>query len=456
MKVYLAGKIAKNDWRHQIFSDLDRAEFHHEKGKIQTQLITDGFHYNGPFFLSCDHGCYHGDGNHGRGVYYEGCGEDGDSQSTTLKKCLNWIQNSDAIFVWLDAKDAYGTISEIGYANSLKKPIFLAIDKKFEKTYFAKDTWFVQSMCNQVVFSSSFKEAWKEFVKIYKNEENEPFSYIYNKENLKWIRTKISEYCNRLASKHSEKELNSLNRLQLAKNFKDSNYLQYRFEDLLEDKIFIEDIAKEIDFRMVRGYLKNKTQKPDKYLQTWSISETNLIYAFKENYKREQELKNKQSSYIPKATPKQIDFLYSLLEQNGYTVIIPLKDLSFNQANSIIGFFYEKKEISEEINSLLQEKEKTYKANEIVKLINKKLFYSKKEKFGIGLHTKCLHYFEEKGFIILYEDNEYIKYIKLRDNNDPAYIVRLYKEDWISLLIDTLSNKEKYEEIKKFKKKNKQ
>ena len=58
-RVYIAGKISKCDFRHHIVAGLKDHPFD------QTELVTPGFIYVGPFFVSCDHGCYHGNGTHG-------------------------------------------------------------------------------------------------------------------------------------------------------------------------------------------------------------------------------------------------------------------------------------------------------------------------------------------------------------------------------------------------------
>ncbi|MBL0385623.1 hypothetical protein JJB07_03075 [Tumebacillus sp. ITR2] len=166
-KVYLAGKITKNGWRSDIFSELRDAELYNEKGAIHPPSPVDGFSYSGPYFLTCDHGCYHGEYTHGRGNFRYGCGENADNSSTVLKKCQQWITQSDFVFVWIDSVDAYGTVAEVGFAKAMSKPLFLAYDESFRNSDFFKDTWFIQSMADDVVISKSAKEAWSLFAKRY-------------------------------------------------------------------------------------------------------------------------------------------------------------------------------------------------------------------------------------------------------------------------------------------------
>ena len=69
--VYLAGKIAKHDWREQIVFLRDGVDAANpERDLFNPELAIDcpDFIYGGPFFVSCDHGCGHGAGMHGTGA----------------------------------------------------------------------------------------------------------------------------------------------------------------------------------------------------------------------------------------------------------------------------------------------------------------------------------------------------------------------------------------------------
>lgn len=118
-KVYLAGKIRKHCWRHTLVSGLRN---HHW---TDGPLNQDDFLFIGPFFVSCDHGCYHKPNKHGNGV---GCTPDLDTtKKSVVRLCLKAIDEADLVFCYVDAKDCYGTIAEIGYAHARKKRIVIAL-----------------------------------------------------------------------------------------------------------------------------------------------------------------------------------------------------------------------------------------------------------------------------------------------------------------------------------------
>jgi hypothetical protein len=72
MKIYLAGKIRKQCWRHAIVKDLHMTNGNIAGGTCPDPDVWDactwpilpkavfGAHdYVGPYFFSCDHGCWH-------------------------------------------------------------------------------------------------------------------------------------------------------------------------------------------------------------------------------------------------------------------------------------------------------------------------------------------------------------------------------------------------------------
>lgn len=197
MNLYLAGKIAKNDWRHEIVADLRVAfadDFYgtcgHELGAVVAdpayrwpvlrRAIFNHHSYTGPFFISCDHGCAHGDNLHGvaavdascnqgkryltsdelsawpdarllelewdeQGYYLRsyrgGCiGGDGPRQERVVALCQEAIRQSDVVFAWLDSTDAYGTLVELGYARALQKQVWVAGPSDFPDLWFAYQT----------------------------------------------------------------------------------------------------------------------------------------------------------------------------------------------------------------------------------------------------------------------------------------------------------------------------
>lgn len=167
-RVYLAGKIGKNDWRHDLFpelrniirsNDVDEMDgwksswFNHDAPIIDLDNLTllssfsgfpeaDGLLYGGPFFVGCDHGCLHGTGTHGQtsvGTHGGMC-SGGMSRSRVPESCLGLLKDSDYVFCWLDSFDAYGSLFELGFAHALGKPIFLAMPQNLP----SDDFWFTQ------------------------------------------------------------------------------------------------------------------------------------------------------------------------------------------------------------------------------------------------------------------------------------------------------------------------
>ena len=126
--VYLAGKISKNGWRNKIV--LNARDYNPD---FKDVLLTRVEHVltTGPFFISCDHGCYHGEESHGVGAYGQndehypsGCtGERGIPQSAVMKICMEQILRSDFVFAYIDSDSCFGTLTEIGIAIGNKIPV---------------------------------------------------------------------------------------------------------------------------------------------------------------------------------------------------------------------------------------------------------------------------------------------------------------------------------------------
>src|SRR5581483_9440880 len=93
--------------------------------------------YVGPFFLSCDHGCYHGPSSHGYGY-----GPDAQHRLVS-GLCLGALHRADLIFAWIDSRDCYGTLVELGYAKSMGKRIVIAGPRYF------KDLWFCYALASE-------------------------------------------------------------------------------------------------------------------------------------------------------------------------------------------------------------------------------------------------------------------------------------------------------------------
>jgi hypothetical protein len=104
-KVYLAGKIRKNCWRHQLVKGL------REHGWENGHLRQDEFTYIGPFFVGCDHGCYHVPNQHGNSL---GCKSESNAlRSQIAANCRRAVNKADLVFCYIDAIECYGTMAEI-------------------------------------------------------------------------------------------------------------------------------------------------------------------------------------------------------------------------------------------------------------------------------------------------------------------------------------------------------
>lgn len=147
---YLAGRVGKNDWRAALYPDIRGAicSGNQPDNEItwttQRGVLPDGHHCSGPFFVSCDHGCYHGPTRHGM---MGGCsdwelGYFDDVDRTTEKffdalrsrrqaifgLCTKAIADCDVVLAYIDKPDAYGTLVELGMAYAAGKTIVLFIN----------------------------------------------------------------------------------------------------------------------------------------------------------------------------------------------------------------------------------------------------------------------------------------------------------------------------------------
>lgn len=144
INIYLAGKVSANDWRHTLVKELRDVccEFGTNGLPDQWPVIKNGItknmHYVGPYFIGCDHGCYHGKDSHG---YGPGCGcdiieypkttydnhcPDAAREEYVVNQCRDAIERSDIVFAWIDDLTAFATIFELGIAIGNKKRVFLA------------------------------------------------------------------------------------------------------------------------------------------------------------------------------------------------------------------------------------------------------------------------------------------------------------------------------------------
>lgn len=142
MKIYLAGKIDYNDWRHSIVDGLGEASFYPKEWPVLKESIFATHDYVGPFFLSLGHGQSHGDDYaHGTEVSNHCSGGE-----EIVEQCFQAIELCDIFFAYIEARDCFGTFCEIGYARSRGKRVVVCYAPKVDDS----DLWFL-NFCASVV-----------------------------------------------------------------------------------------------------------------------------------------------------------------------------------------------------------------------------------------------------------------------------------------------------------------
>lgn len=146
-KIYFAGKILKErDDTYRI--NVEPTEYF----DLSTTLQVDKESYIllGAVVVGCDHGCYHGDTNHGAGVgKNEVCGDynlcTNEKRQICLERCKKQIDEADIVVAEINEMcDCYGTFMEIGYAYAKqKKIIILSKTKHIEDR---RQLWFAYQM----------------------------------------------------------------------------------------------------------------------------------------------------------------------------------------------------------------------------------------------------------------------------------------------------------------------
>lgn len=196
-RVYMAGKVAKQDWRHDLVGPyLRNVELRYDRAENLVHPMSayaiDGLEYAGPFFLADDHGCFHGPHSHGFGaLHWPDCavgdvsdevaraseriygngGEWAKTREIIHRSCLNWLQSSDVVFAWVESWDAYGTLVELGYARALGIPIYLCFDLMYRQDVHPdspssvwNDWWFAEQTATTRDMLGDVSTAWESFV----------------------------------------------------------------------------------------------------------------------------------------------------------------------------------------------------------------------------------------------------------------------------------------------------
>lgn len=160
-KLYLAGKITKNGWRNKIVKNLreetakycqnlTNAKNMDKSFPVLEKAIFDRFHYTGPFFMGCDHGCFHGKNTHGFGLNTKGCSHELEIlPNEVFNLCKDAIRRCDIFFAWIDSDDSYGTFVEIGLAKAMCRYVIIGFSK------YDLEKWFVYESADSLIQGES-------------------------------------------------------------------------------------------------------------------------------------------------------------------------------------------------------------------------------------------------------------------------------------------------------------
>ena len=127
--IYLAGKIGKNDWRHRLVPGL-RGHLWSD-GPIGTPLFT----YVGPFFVANNHGNNHGRNRHGA-VCNNNSYDQNYEQLDVIRNNMAALEAADLVFAYIDAKECYGTLFEIGWAAHKGTRVVVVFPPRFKSSDF--------------------------------------------------------------------------------------------------------------------------------------------------------------------------------------------------------------------------------------------------------------------------------------------------------------------------------
>ena len=180
-RVYLAGQITNNHWRCALYKD--NAWYPRNPGETLSLMVPEeefiyseydagDFIVTGPHSLGCDHQCFHLDQ-----TKHAALGNDTDMCLDFAKvkhticisfACMDQIRRSDIVFCYIESKECYGTLAEIGYACGLQgKHIFVL----FKDESLRDELWFVADMVQHadgdVRVGGNIREVFEETLEYY-------------------------------------------------------------------------------------------------------------------------------------------------------------------------------------------------------------------------------------------------------------------------------------------------
>jgi len=152
--VYLAGKIDKHDWRGAFINYRSASLWEPDVKPVDWFLakrvaINESATMTGPYFISCDHGCYHGEGTHGVQCEWNCLGAD--HNHMLFRDQVEYISRkqidaADVVLAYINDPTCYGTLAEIGYARARNKYIIVV----YASDELRESMWFVGEMANLV------------------------------------------------------------------------------------------------------------------------------------------------------------------------------------------------------------------------------------------------------------------------------------------------------------------
>jgi hypothetical protein len=176
-RLYLAGKISKNCWRHALVPNLrgtlDGYDLYdNHRGDLGAALraapllpSSNGrWRFAGPYFAADDHGCGHFTTSHGLGY---GCINYGAAppRQVIAAACLQWIDRSDGLLVnALEPLDQrHGTLVEMGYALARKLPVWVVVGPDRHRDWMLRkqvpSDWFAWSAATRVLVANRSEDA---------------------------------------------------------------------------------------------------------------------------------------------------------------------------------------------------------------------------------------------------------------------------------------------------------
>ena len=168
-RIYIAGRMRYSEFKPIEYGNapecrallgvaLDKSygkdEIYREGAPVDFWFGTEVYTYVGPFFLGNNHGCFDENKYHMVDI----CSYGEVTQRDVVDVCTRQIASADLVFAWLgsDSHEAHGTLTEIGYAKGLGKPVIVASTPSD-----SKETWFAKFLADSWMECEDFLSAFR-------------------------------------------------------------------------------------------------------------------------------------------------------------------------------------------------------------------------------------------------------------------------------------------------------